>query len=87
MTDEIGDGPECDLCGKTTCPDADLPGFSEPVACEYLPIYNALRYDRCEYGCGRDVTKETVRRDLVPAVERLAALRPSPGSSSGGDLR
>lgn len=53
--------PECDLCGKTDCPDADLPGFSEPRECIYKPVYDALRYDRCEYGCGRDITKDTIR--------------------------
>lgn len=57
-------GPECDLCGKTDCPDADLPEFSEPVACAYKPIYEALRYDRCDYGCGRDITKATIRRAI-----------------------
>ena len=72
------DGPECETCGRTTCPDANLPEFSEPVACAYLQIYNDLRYDRCEYGCGRDVTKETIRRDIVPAVERILAARSTP---------
>lgn len=56
------DLPECDLCGRTDCPDADLAEFSEPVACRYKPVYDELRYDRCEYGCGRDITKATIRR-------------------------
>jgi hypothetical protein len=67
------DGPECDLCGKTTCPDADLAEFSDPVACPYARIYENLRYDRCEYGCGRDVTKTAIRRDIAPTVARLIA--------------
>lgn len=76
LTDAVEDGPECDLCGLTGCPDADLPEFSEPVACAYLPIYEALRvYDRCEFGCARDVTKETIRRDIAPPVERILADR------------
>lgn len=69
----VADGPECETCGKTACPDADLPGFSEPGSCAYLPIYNALRYDRCEYGCGRDITKAAIERDIVPTVDRLVA--------------
>lgn len=62
-TDAIeDDGPECDLCGKTDCPDADLAEFSEPRECILTPVYEELRYDRCDYGCGRDITKATVRR-------------------------
>lgn len=67
------EGPECETCGKTTCPDADLPGFSDPVSCAYLPIYNGLRYDRCDYGCGRDITQASIRRDVVPTVDALLA--------------
>lgn len=67
--------PTCDLCGEVTCPDSDQPGFSEPRDCALTPIYKALRYDRCEYGCGRDVTKETIRRDIAPTLTaRLAAV-------------
>lgn len=64
------DGPECDLCGETSCPDADLPEFSEPRECALMPVYNELRYDRCEYGCGRDITKATVRRAARLLAER-----------------
>lgn len=56
------EGPGCDLCGKTSCPDADQPEFSEPRECVLTPVYNELRYDRCDYGCGRDITKATIRR-------------------------
>lgn len=65
------EGPECETCGKATCPDADLPGFSAPRQCTYAPIYEALRYDRCEYGCGRDITNDTIRRDIVPTVDAI----------------
>lgn len=74
------DGPECDLCGKTTCPDADLPEFSEPRECALTPVYNELRYDRCEYGCGRDITKASIRI----AVRTLADLSTPPGQSAAG---
>jgi hypothetical protein len=64
-------GPECDLCGKTTCPDADLPEFSEPRDCILAPVYEELRYDRCDYGCGRDITKTTVRRAARALADRI----------------
>lgn len=65
------DGPECDLCGKTTCPDADLPEFSEPRDCALLPVYNE---------CGRDITKASIRI----AARTLANLSLPPGRQQGG---
>jgi len=70
------DAPACDTCGKTTCPDADLPAFSEPVACQYAPIYHALRDARdCDYGCARDYTNQAIRLEVVGAVDQLVAAR------------
>ena len=70
------DGPACDTCGKITCPDADLPAFSEPVACDYTPIYHALRYARdCDYGCARDYTNQAIRLEVVGAVDQIVAAR------------
>lgn len=80
MTDDL-DGPACDTCGKTTCPDADAPQFEEPRACAYLPIYNELRYDRCDYGCGRDITKAAIQRDIVPHVDRMLAAALAQGAA------
>ena len=62
------DSPKCDLCGKTDCPDADIPEFSQPRGCQYRLAYEALRYDRCEYGCGRDVTNRSIRKALAVLV-------------------
>lgn len=68
------DGPECETCGKTTCPDADLPEFSEPRNCTYAPIYRALRAAKdCDYGCARDYTNQAVRLWVVEAVEQMRA--------------
>jgi hypothetical protein len=68
------DAPACETCGKTTCPDADLPEFSEPRACVYAPIYRALRDSKdCDYGCARDYTNQAVRLWIVEAVEQIAA--------------
>lgn len=73
---ERDDGPECEICGKTSCPDAQLPGFSEPVDCEFAPVYEELRAAKdCDYGCGRDFTNQELRLWLVPAVERIVAGR------------
>ena len=83
---EHDDGPECDLCGKTTCPDADLPGFTAPEACAYAPIYEALRYDRCEYGCGRDITIQSIRRDIVPTVEAMLLAAPVSSVPQGTEV-
>jgi len=70
------DGPECETCGKTTCPDADLPAFSEPAACQYAPIYHALRDARdCDYGCARDYTNQAIRLEVVGAVDQILAAR------------
>lgn len=79
MSDD--DAPKCDLCGRTDCPDADLPGFSEPTACALLPAYEALRYDRCDYGCGRDLTKASIRE----AVRILAARAAQPDAALSDD--
>lgn len=57
--------PECEPSGQTDCPDADLTGFSEPRDCKFKPVYDELRYDRCEYGCGRDITKDTIQRAVL----------------------
>lgn len=75
------DSAECDLCGKTACPDADLPEFSEPRDCALTPVYEELRYDRCDYGCGRDLTKATICR----AARLLAEHVSSPGPTTAGD--
>jgi hypothetical protein len=64
--------PECDLCGSTECPDADLPEFYEPRECKFIGVYNELRYDRCDYGCGRDITKESVRRAVRGVVQAVS---------------
>lgn len=77
---EEQDGPECETCGRTTCPDARLPQFSEPVSCEYAAIYQELRAAKdCDYGCGRDFTNQELRLWLVPAVERMLAARSEAG--------
>ena len=69
-------GPECDTCGKATCPDAALPEFSEPRECVYGPIYHALKDSKdCDYGCARDYTNQAVRLWVVEAVERIVAER------------
>jgi hypothetical protein len=69
-------GPECDTCGKTTCPDAALPEFSEPRECIYGPIYHALKDSKdCDYGCARDYTNQAVRLWVVDAVEGIIAAR------------
>lgn len=74
LSDE--DGPECETCGRTTCPDADLPGFSEPRDCEFAPIFEAIRDSKdCDYGCARDLTNQAIRLEVVPAVERILAAR------------
>lgn len=72
-------GPECDLCGKADCPDANLPGFSEPRDCVLTPVYEQLRYDRCDYGCGRDITKAAIRR----AARVMSELLQTPGAPGG----
>lgn len=74
---EVGDdGPECETCGKTTCPDAGQAAFSEPVNCEYAPIYRAFRDTKeCDYGCGRDFTNQGIRLWIVPEVEAMIAAR------------
>lgn len=65
-------GPECETCGKTTCPDAALPEFSEPRECVYGPIYHALKDSKdCDYGCSRDYTNQAVRLWVVEAVEQI----------------
>lgn len=70
------DGPECETCGSTTCPDADLPGFSEPKDCPFAPIYQALHDAKdCDYGCARDYTNQAIRLWVVPAVERIIEAR------------
>ncbi|HSV40031.1 MAG TPA: helix-turn-helix domain-containing protein [Nocardioidaceae bacterium] len=71
---EDPDGPECETCGKTTCPDAALESFSAPVRCAYAPVYEALRAAKdCDYGCARDLTNQGVRMYVIPAVEALIA--------------
>lgn len=81
MTGERGrsaesDAPECETCGKADCPDADLPGFSEPRECMYAPIYHALKDAKdCDYGCARDYTNQTVRLWVVEAVEQIVTAR------------
>lgn len=68
------DGPECETCGRTTCPDADLPGFSEPVSCAYAGVYQALKDTKdCDYGCSRDYTNQAIRLWVVEAVEPMLA--------------
>lgn len=68
------DGPECETCGKTTCPDADLPGFSVPRQCAFAPLFHAFRDAvDCDYGCGRDLTNAGIRRGVVRAVEALVS--------------
>lgn len=70
------DGPECDTCGKTTCPDAQLPAFSEPKDCELASLYRAFRDTKdCDYGCGRDFTNQGIRLEVAPAVERIVVQR------------
>ncbi|WGX98748.1 hypothetical protein [Nocardioides sp. L-11A] len=81
LTDRDGpsageDGPECETCGRTTCPDAQLVAFSEPVDCEYAPIYEALHAAKdCDYGCARDLTNAGIRQYVVPAVDRIVETR------------
>lgn len=71
---EPADGPACETCGRTTCPDADLPGFSAPRDCEYAPIYQAIHDAKdCDYGCARDLTNQGIRLYIVPVVEQLKA--------------
>lgn len=36
-------------------------------------LVEALRFDRCEYGCAITYTQESVKYDLAPAVERIVA--------------
>lgn len=65
---------ECETCGKTECPDAALPAFSEPRDCVYAPIYRALRDAKdCDYGCARDYTNQAIALWVVPAIERIIA--------------
>lgn len=72
LMSEEDDGPECETCGKTTCPDAELPSFSSPLNCAYTPIYEALKDAKdCDYGCARDLTNQGVRLYVVPAVKRI----------------
>lgn len=69
-------GPECDNCGKTTCPDADQPAFTEPTDCEFASLYRAFRDTKdCDYGCGRDYSMQAVRLWMVPEFERILAAR------------
>lgn len=66
--------PVCETCGKTTCPDAALPAFSEPRDCTFAPIYFALRDAKdCDYGCSRDYTNQAIRLWVVEAVEEIVA--------------
>lgn len=66
------DGPTCETCGKPNCPDADLPSFSEPRACAYAPVYEAIKDAKdCDYGCSRDYTNQAVCLWVAPAVERI----------------
>lgn len=80
------DGPECDNCGKTTCPDAHLPMFSEPRECEFASMYEAFRESKdCDYGCGRDYSMQAVRLWLVPEMERILAARDARVRREEGD--
>lgn len=36
-------------------------------------LIEALRFDRCEYGCAITYTEETVRHDLEPLIARMVA--------------
>lgn len=85
-TEALADGPECDTCGKPTCPDAQLPAFSEPRDCVFKPIYEAIRNSKdCDYGCSRDYTNQTVTLWMVPAIEALLATRDAAQRAAGAE--